>query len=70
MTLPPPDHPYGYRISTLEKTFGPELYEKFCKWFVGQTGSVTEGGELLVYTHDVKQFLAGGGDLEFFDPVI
>jgi hypothetical protein len=69
MTLPPPDHQYGYRISTLEKLFGPALYEKFCKWFVGQTAALSESGEQIVYPHDVKQFLAGGGDLEFHDPV-
>ena len=69
LKLPPPDHEYGYRDSTLKELFGPELYDKFRAWHVGQTGVLDESGKLVVYSHDVKQFLAGGGDLEFSDPV-
>ncbi len=66
--LPPPDSPYGYFTETLEQLFGESIWKKFCDWHVGQTGMVDEQGRRIVYSHDVRQFLSGGRDLEFSEP--
>jgi hypothetical protein len=69
-TLPPPVCRYGYTEAQLAAILGPRL-AAFHAWHVGQTGAICEGGDgcaaphgLIVYTHDVRQFLAGVPDLD------
>lgn len=62
---PPVTDVDGVRIvcwEDLKEFLGPERWEKFCEWHMGQT-SLVDGAFLW----DVEQFLAGGDDLEFVD---
>ena len=67
--LPPPDNEYGYFETTLEQLFGPIVYAQFRRWHAGQTCMLDDDGRVVVYTWDVMQFLAGGKDLEWDNPV-
>ena len=60
----------GYRVSDIKEQLGPERYEEFSRWFVGQTGGISSSGELLIYEHDYERFLDGMDDLEWDDTPI
>jgi hypothetical protein len=49
-----------YITSQLLKKYHTDAECKaFAKWFYGQTGIITEAGELGVYTWDYERWLAG-----------
>ena len=56
-----PDHPKGYRESTLRKPWGlGERFEDFKMWMRGQTVAIADDGEVVYYPHDVDRYLSGG----------
>ena len=48
----------GYRLTDIELELTPEDFERFCLWFVGQTGMIRRRGEWLVYCSDWEKYLA------------
>lgn len=55
--LPKPEHPYGYTIKQVEEILTKTELKKFDKWFIGQTCTGDNNGNMIVYTHDLERFV-------------
>ena len=68
--LPPADTKWGYYEDTLRTLFGEDVFAEFCEWHAHQTFMICpDTGKAIIYSDDVRQFLAGGIDLEWGPPV-
>ena len=55
----------GYRVADIQNKFESDLYKNFCTWFTGQTGTVSNAGEMLIFDDDLERFLYGLDDAEW-----
>lgn len=69
MKIPDPDCYLGFSAAKLYEALGEEKYDDLVKWMRGQTMALCEGGknpgchhdpDVVLYTHDVVRYLAGG----------
>ena len=56
--IPKARHPMGYTGEEIATFMSKGERTKFFAWMNGQTGGVSEDGDMLFYTWDVKRFLA------------
>jgi len=53
LSLPEPDHEYGFSTLLLKEHLPSAEFNKFCKWMDGQTGILDAKLGMINYTNDV-----------------
>lgn len=51
----------GYDDQEIKECLDDAMWQKWCTWFAGQTGFITEDGKFCVFDYDFHRFLEQQG---------